>query len=104
MVHRDVKPQNILIVGDNAGGIAKLADFGTAKDFKQTLAMTVVVGTTIYFAPEKITEKHKSKVDVWSMGILLFEMLSGGDHPFLKDIGITDPYKYLYLLPTLEMK
>lgn len=85
LIHRDIKPDNILIVGEKAGGIAKLGDFGTVLDYKQTslsLKMTRKIGTANYFAPEKKTKKYRFEVDIWSMGVVLFEMVSGGQHPF----------------------
>eukprot|EP01084_Bolivina_argentea_P315718 547072_1 len=75
IIHRDVKPQNILL---HQNGIYKLADFGLAKDIDKSLAKTFAIGTPFYMAPEvlKKDDKNKSnytpKIDVWSLGITLY--------------------------------
>ena len=79
IIHRDIKPKNILIL--NKEKILKLADFGFAKHldtFKRTLT---VCGSPLYMAPE-IYQKvgYTESVDVWSLGIILYEMVYG-KHP-----------------------
>lgn len=79
IIHRDIKPKNILIL--NKEKILKLADFGFAKHldtFKRTLT---VCGSPLYMAPE-IYQKvgYTEAVDVWSLGIILYEMVYG-KHP-----------------------
>lgn len=70
LAHRDIKPENILITDKM---VPKLADFGTTKGFQQT--RQTFCGTYEYMAPEVLNKKTQSpKVDVWSMGILLYEM------------------------------
>jgi len=78
VIHRDVKPQNILLTAD---GHAKLSDFGLAKDHNE-LALTVdgrVGGTPYYMSPEQALAKsvqvdHRS--DVFSLGVVLYELLT----------------------------
>src|SRR5487761_1895121 len=77
IVHRDVKPSNILL---NAQGEAKLGDFGIARDDDAT-SHTVTgstLGTVSYMAPEQL-EDHQvgPEADVWSLGIVLLECLTG---------------------------
>ncbi len=84
IVHRDVKPENILLSGDNIG----LADFGIARAVVQAeegnklTASGVVVGTPSYMSPEQAAaEKVDGRADIYALGCVLYEMLSGGE-PF----------------------
>lgn len=81
MVHRDVKPQNVLI---DSTGRAKLTDFGISRqlDEKGMTGEGKVVGTTDYVAPEQaMGQAVDPRSDVYALGIVLFEMLTG-DVPF----------------------
>ncbi|MEQ1874965.1 MAG: serine/threonine-protein kinase, partial [Ilumatobacteraceae bacterium] len=79
IVHRDVKPANVLLGTD---GAVKLADFGIAKrfdDLDESVTTTgTVIGTPRYLAPEQaVGATVTAATDVYAMGILLFEMLTG---------------------------
>jgi serine/threonine protein kinase len=98
IIHRDIKPENILIDED---GTPKLADFGIAK-LSEGTRMTrsgTQVGTPYYMAPEAWTgEVLDGQADIWSLGVLLFEMLAGevpfgGDTPMvvMSKINTTPP-------------
>ena len=80
IVHRDVKPENILI---DATGHLVLVDFGLSKQKPHPSARTFSVsGTSEYLAPEMILAVgHDERVDYWQLGIVLCEMLTG-KHPF----------------------
>lgn len=70
IVHRDIKPENILIATKL---IPKLADFGTSGE--QKIIANTFCGTYEYMAPEiYLRQKHTDKVDVWAIGVLLYEM------------------------------
>ena len=80
LVHRDVKPANILIAAD---GRAKVADFGIAKSVQETAAgdhtaTGQVFGTPAYLAPERLDgAPATAQADLWSLGVVLYEVLTG---------------------------
>ena len=73
VVHRDIKPENIMINDDDE---TKLIDFGLSKTSKKN-NMTTVAGTPFYMAPEVLNQNYTSKADIWSLGVLLYTMVSG---------------------------
>uniref|UniRef100_A0ACD5ZF97 Uncharacterized protein n=1 Tax=Avena sativa TaxID=4498 RepID=A0ACD5ZF97_AVESA len=76
VAHRDVKPDNLLF--DAATGALRLGDFGSAEWFGDGRAMSGLVGTPYYVAPEVVAgREYGEKVDVWSAGVVLYLMLSG---------------------------
>jgi serine/threonine protein kinase len=85
LVHRDVKPGNILIAHGEGGELAYVTDFGLAKRFKggaSTTALTktgVLIGTVAYMSPEQITGgRIDGRADIYALGCVYFEMLTGG--------------------------
>ncbi|MBV8429727.1 MAG: protein kinase [Solirubrobacterales bacterium] len=81
LVHRDVKPANILITVRDGEEHAYLTDFGLAKKFDTASGLTAkgaVVGTVDYMAPEQITGAHTdARTDIYALGCVLYQMLSG---------------------------
>ena len=74
IIHRDIKPENLLL---NEGGRVLLADFGWS-NFSDGGVRKTFCGTPEYIAPEMLLKKgHDTGVDVWSVGVLMFELLAG---------------------------
>ncbi len=86
-VHRDIKPQNILLQNDSKGVKAKLSDFGLAKNFQEAGGSMITkdgeaAGTIIFMAPEQLLNYKyvKPPADVYSMGVTFYYLLSGKYH------------------------
>jgi len=72
-VHRDVKPHNVLF---DASGTAKLADFGLTRFMESRSTVTQIAGTPFYWAPEVYRSKVYPASDLWSLAVVLHEMLT----------------------------
>ena len=80
VLHRDIKAQNVFLT---RGGMIKLGDFGISRVLVSTLEQaSTAVGTPFYLSPEIARgRKYNAKTDVWSLGVLLYELLTFR-HPF----------------------
>lgn len=76
IVHWDIKPENILFESKNSRNV-KVIDFGIAQKCQPPNKLNQPVGTSYYVAPEVLSENYDEKCDVWSIGVILYIMLSG---------------------------
>lgn len=91
-VHRDVKPENVLIADD---GRIKIGDFGLARAVTTSTNSGTMMGTVAYVPPEVVLGKSSdARSDVYSVGIMLFEMLTG-QQPFNGDVPIQVAYQHV---------
>ena len=95
VAHRDMKPENILIDSTESNKmVVKIIDFGTSQVFDAKEKMTQAFGTCYYVAPEVLQEVYTEKCDIWSIGVILYILLSG-EPPFngVDDTAILDQVK-----------
>jgi serine/threonine protein kinase len=98
LVHRDVKPANILITVRDGQEHAYLTDFGLAKKFDTATGLTAkghLVGTVDYMAPEQITGSHTdARTDVYALGCVFYQMLSG-QVPYERDNSVATLFAHV---------
>jgi serine/threonine protein kinase/beta-lactam-binding protein with PASTA domain len=95
LVHRDVKPENILLADD---GLVKVADFGLARAIESDASNTrtgLMMGTVAYCPPEQISRGNAdARSDVYSAGVVLFELLTGST-PYVGDSAMAVAYQHV---------
>ncbi|WP_216208209.1 Stk1 family PASTA domain-containing Ser/Thr kinase [Amycolatopsis aidingensis] len=98
LVHRDVKPENVLIGrGQGGDGVVKVGDFGLVRAVASagTTSSSVILGTVAYLSPEQVaTGQTSAPGDVYSAGILLYEMLTG-HAPYTGDTALSVAYRHV---------
>lgn len=78
VIHRDIKLQNIMLSKEGDLNSLKLIDFGlSAQTHYNKAKMSQAMGTAMYLAPEVIFGEYDEKVDLWSLGVLIYYMLNG---------------------------
>ncbi|CAI5532123.1 unnamed protein product [Closterium sp. Naga37s-1] len=83
IIHRDVKPDNILlgerldVSGGGLPGDVKICDFGISTFFQPGTTCSEIVGTASFLSPEMLAQTYSSPTDIWSLGVLLHLLLSG---------------------------
>jgi serine/threonine-protein kinase len=102
MIHRDVKPENVLLATDpdSGAGRVKVADFGLARaisaETQHTATGGVLIGTVSYLSPELVVDgKADARSDVYATGVVLYEMLTGVK-PHQADSAIQVAYKHVH--------
>jgi fused-like protein len=103
IIHRDMKPQNILI---GAGSVVKLCDFGFARAMStNTVVLRSIKGTPLYMAPELVKEQpYDRTVDLWSLGVILYELYVGQPPFYTNSVyalirHIVKVYQYFFIFP-----
>ena len=115
IIHRDIKPENIMITNREKNGClqVKIIDFGTAKIFEKGHQENKYVGSSYYMAPEIIKRKYDEKCDLWSIGVILYILLTGrppfdgnDDDEILENVkkGVFDRSSYPYPLLSSNAK
>ncbi|RXI03138.1 hypothetical protein DVH24_003790 [Malus domestica] len=77
VIHRDLKPENFLLLNKDENSPLKATDFGLSVFYKQGEVFKDIVGSAYYIAPEVLKRRYGPEVDIWSVGVMLYILLSG---------------------------
>ncbi|XP_038990796.1 serine/threonine-protein kinase ATG1c-like [Hibiscus syriacus] len=78
LIHRDLKPQNLLLSANDSSAVLKIADFGFARSLQPRGLAETLCGSPLYMAPEIMQlQKYDAKADLWSVGAILFQLVTG---------------------------
>ncbi|CAA6656108.1 unnamed protein product [Spirodela intermedia] len=78
LIHRDLKPQNLLLSSNDESSVLKIGDFGFARYLMPQGLADTLCGSPLYMAPEIIqNQKYDAKADLWSVGAILFQLVTG---------------------------
>ncbi|XP_011090473.1 calcium-dependent protein kinase 17 [Sesamum indicum] len=77
VIHRDLKPENFLLLNKEESAPLKATDFGLSVFYKDGEIFKDIVGSAYYIAPEVLKRKYGPEVDIWSIGVMLYILLSG---------------------------
>jgi serine/threonine-protein kinase len=100
IVHRDIKPDNIMVIGDDH---VKVTDFGIARVMRTGATLNTMagmsIGTPLYMAPEQIEgQKVDGRADIYSTGAVMYQMATGRP-PFEGDDPLTIAFKHVHKAP-----
>ena len=77
VMHRDLKPENFVMASQDEDAAIKAIDFGLATYFEPNEKFTEKLGSACYMAPEVIKHNYSKEADIWSIGVILYILLSG---------------------------
>lgn len=96
LVHRDVKPENVMLVGEKKAPTAKVTDFGLARAVAEAshTSTGTILGTVAYLAPEVMESAPSAAADIYAVGVMAYELIAG-EVPFTADTPIALAYKHV---------
>ncbi|XVF63625.1 hypothetical protein PTKIN_Ptkin09bG0101500 [Pterospermum kingtungense] len=92
VIHRNLKPENLVLLSKDENSPIKVIDFGLSLFIEEGRMYEDLVGTAYYIAPEILQRKYGKEIDMWSVGVILYILLSGvppfwGEYPWMKEGG-----------------